>query len=42
MEAIKNQVMKIISGMEQIQTLLFECVKREYNDMISDIKDLRE
>ena len=45
MDVIQNQVMKIISGMEKIFheiTSLFECVKNENNDMISDIKDLGE
>ena len=37
--------MKLISSMEeivQVLTSLFECVKKENNYMISDIKDLRE
>ena len=38
-----NQVIKKISCMQeivQVITSLFECVKKENNDMISDIKDL--
>ena len=51
MEVIQNQVLKIVSSIHQskdmeeivqVLTLLFECVKKENNNMISDIKDLRE
>ena len=45
MKFIQNQVMKIISSMQeivQVITSLFECVQRENIDIISDIKDLRE
>ena len=51
MEAIQDQAIKIISIIHQIKdmeeivqvlTSLYECVKTEYNYVISDIKDLRE
>ena len=44
MEVIQDQAMEIISRMEEIVQVissLFQCVKKE-NNMISDIKDLRE
>ena len=48
MEFIQNQEMKIISSMQNqsFQVIpsnhfLFDCVKKESNDMISDIKDIR-
>ena len=44
MDFIRNRVLKIVSCMQeivQVITSLFECVKKENND-ISDIKDLRE
>ena len=50
MEAIRNQVVEIISNIHQNRdieeiapklTSLLECVKNESDDMISDIKDLR-
>ena len=51
MDAIQNQILTIISNTHQskdmeeivqVLTSLFECVKKENNYMISDIKDLRE
>ena len=51
MEAIQNQILRIISCTyqnkdteEEVQVLtsLFECLKKENNDLISHIKDLRE
>ena len=45
MEFIQKHVIRIISSMQEIVliiTSLFECVKKENNYMISDIKDLRK
>lgn len=50
MNAIQNQILRIISctyqnkdteEVVQVITSLFECLKNENNDLISDIKDLR-
>ena len=51
MEAIQNQVLKIISNAHQckdmeeivhVSTSLFQCLKKEGDDIISDINDLGE
>ena len=45
MESIQNQVLTIVSSMQEILhviTSLFDCVKKEDNDMNSDTKDLRD
>ena len=45
MESIQNQVLTIVSSMQEILhviTSLFDYVKKEDNDMNSDTKDLRD
>ena len=44
MDFIQNQVLKIVSSIQEVIviTFFFECVKKENNDMISNIKNLRE
>ena len=45
MEYLQNHVLKAVSSIQdilQMITSLFECVKKESDDMISNIKDLRE
>ena len=51
MDAIQNQILRIISctyqnkdteEVVQVITSLFECLKKENNDLISYIKELRE
>ena len=45
MDYLQNHVLKAVSSIQdilQMITSLFECVKKESDDMISNIKDLRE
>ena len=45
MDFLQSHVLKAVSSIQdilQIITSLFECVKKESDDMISNIKDLRE
>ena len=51
MEVIQNQILRIIpcthqskdtEEVVQVLTSVFECLKKENNDINSDIKDLRE